>query len=146
MKIKILAILVLLAGIAYAANEFTARNDIDIASGTYRDVAVDDSSVVALTAAHAELVNGCPKVAVSIHFESGAATANITFVRGHGTGAAFVPHSATKAVATGNNKFKDRDGFYFANDIVFETEGYSSYIVLVDTISTGTCSVWRSRY
>lgn len=147
MKLKVLIILFLVLAGTALANEFVSRNVTDAKAGTLRDVAVDDSATISQVAATSESVDGCPHVAVSIHFTaSGVRTANVTIIRGHGAGTAFVPQSATKAVATSNNRYMDRDGYYLANDITFETQGYSHFIILVDTISSGECVIYRSKY
>lgn len=145
MKTKILLILALMAGIVIAEDVIlTARSDAQ--AGTVRDIAVNDSASAADWLPLAESTGDKLKICVQIKFtQSGANTANVTIVRGNKKNNRLVPQSSTKAVATSNNRYTDDEGYYLSNDIVFDTNGYPYYVILVDTISSGNAVIVRSR-
>jgi len=148
MKITLLTILFLTAT-ALAANEFIQKVAPDTQSGVYESgiSAADTATVTLVTAAPILPLNNNQKLAVDVRFTtSGANTCKITMVRGFLVGGKLDPRSVTTLTATSNNSFKDAAGNYFADDLVFDTEGFPYCMLLCGAPSAGNVNLSTSRY
>jgi hypothetical protein len=146
MKRYIFVILLLLAGVAYAANEFVQKYDVQNKYNVFLAPqgadTVGDLTSTDYVANHVYIqLQHYQTLTLHASFQTAGANAKLRVVRGYTAGGLFVPSSSASATATAQSVFKFKDpNYYTADDVVFDTANFPVAMVIVESISGG--NVW----
>lgn len=147
MKLKILMCLLLVAGVAYAANEVVNKypdrsiQELDaISSAENADLAHSSYASRVILLEHNQTVT------VNALFSNASATASIGIVRGKMRGTTFVPSGSVNFATFTADTTYTVGGKYIANSVAFDTSNYEAAFIFVKSISAGSVTPSWSRH